>query len=97
MSVPDLDCGALRFTDEKIRDSLKERLPETKEEIDSMAFGEVSRYALPPPFFSRSQAKLSLRLKSPAKLIPPLQHRRKRQRESPDPQDVAVHQERVDG
>ncbi|KAE8442446.1 hypothetical protein EG329_003347 [Mollisiaceae sp. DMI_Dod_QoI] len=41
MVVHHTDCGATHFTDDMIRTSLKNRLP-NHEEIDKMAFGAVS-------------------------------------------------------
>ena len=39
-----LDCGALMFTDKKVQDGLKERVPDRAAEIDKMAFGSIEEY-----------------------------------------------------
>ncbi|RDW61495.1 carbonic anhydrase-6 [Coleophoma crateriformis] len=36
------DCGALSFTEDMIKNRLKERLPEKGEEIDGMVFGAIN-------------------------------------------------------
>lgn len=39
-----LDCGATHFRDAKVKEGLRERAPDLKQQIDGLSFGEITGY-----------------------------------------------------